>query len=311
MAIDRLDILIRQARARAGNQEFGDGQGVPQRNYVDYANNAQQRLYNLMMLRNPNLFTKQGYVSTTANVAEYDLPTDVYLKSRLLSVQYTPNGNAQLYYPLAHRSPRQQVSISALPDAYFLRNGQIILSPMPMTGYANAIRLNYQYVIPTLDMRRARIASVNTGTGTYTLVDDALLTQETESDLSNEWVDTVSVVDSTGLVKDAAKTFVSYNSTTKALVCTSLVGSLAVAGDFLVFGSNVTTHSVLPDICGRYIVEYMALRSQVSDTSTEAQSTNAILTSMEQEILESIDMLEDDPVAIAILDNSMLSSGED
>jgi hypothetical protein len=182
---------------------------------------------------------------------------------------------------------------------------------MPLTGYANAIRINYQYIIPGLDIRRAKIASITSGTGTIVLTDDTTLTQETENDLTNGWVDYVTIVDIAGTIVDSGRVFSSYTSSTKTLLVTSLSGTTAVAGNYVVFGSNVTTHSALPDICSRYLVEYMALRSEVSDTSSEAPNVNAVLTGIEKEILDSIESLEDDMSSIAILDQQFLNYSDD
>ncbi len=310
MALDRLDILIREARARNGNQKYGDSQGVPQRDYVSFANDAQDRIFSLMMQRRPTLFVREGFISTVAGQAAYTLPSDVFLKHNIIKVDFSAQGNAQDYAPLDQRTPRAEVSISALPDSYFLRDGSIILSPIPLTSATNALRLNYQYVLPRLDIRRAKISSVDTGAGTITLTDDATLTEETEADLTDGWADYVSVVDSTGTVIDQDRAFSSYNSTTNVITCTSLTGSSATTGHYVVFGKYTTTHSSLPDVCRRYLVEYMSLRGQMQDTSSEAAASSPLLQSIEREILDSIEMLEEDIFIPTILDYSMLNYAE-
>lgn len=320
MAIQRLDLLVRQARARSGNREFGDGQGVPQRDYVAYANDAQARIYNLIMQCRPTLFLKQAFITTLSGVAEYTLPTDVYLKHNLVTVQYTPNGNPQLYYPLNQRLQRSEVSIPALPDSYFLRDGKLVLSPIPMTGYTNAIRYTYQYSIPTLDIRRARIdqiINVGSGEAQIFLQEDSLLTEENVNDLSNEWVDYVCVVNKDGTIVDEGMSLVGYQAggslVLPSIYCETSTGAdaLAQVGDFIVFGKRATTHSPLPDICERYLVEYMTLRSQASDTSSETSVTSTLLRSIEAEIVDAIEMLEEDIFSIPILDPQFMNYAED
>ncbi len=310
MALERLDILVRAARARSGNQEYGDSQGVPQRDFVAYANDAQDRIFNLMMQRRPSLFVKEGFLTTQSGVASYALPSDVYLGHNVLKVEYTPNGDAQLYSPLSLTTPRAEVTIPGLPDSYFLRDGRLIVSPKPSTGYANALRLNYQYVIPRVDIRRAKIDSVNTGAGTITLTDDTTLTEENVAELTGGWVDYVCVVDKDGAIIDQDRAFSSYNSTTRVLTLTTLSGSLAASNQYVVFGKNTTTHSSLPDVCRRYLLEYMTLRGQMSDTSSEAQATSPLLQSIEREILDAIESLEEDIFSLTILDQSMLNYAE-
>lgn len=309
--MQRLDILVRQARGRSGNQDHDADMGTPQREYVAYANDAQMRLYNLIQQCRPSLFLKQSYIDTVAGQAEYTLPTDVFLKHNLVTVHFTPNGNAQLYYPLDQRYPRNEVSIRALPDSYFLRAGKLVLSPLPMTGYTNGLRITYQYTIPTLDIRRAKITSVNTGAGTLTLTDDSTLTTENEDELSNGWVDYICVVDKDGTLIDQARALSSYNSTTKVLTLTSLSGSAAAANQYVVFGNYATTHSQLPDVAERYLVEYMTLRAQASDTSSEVAVTSPILRSIEQEIISAVENLEEDIFAVPLLDTQFLNYSDD
>lgn len=309
--MQRLDLLIRQARTRSGNTKYGDKQGVSQRSYVAYANDAQQRIYNLIMQCRPTLFVKQATIDTVSGQAEYDLPTDVYLKHNLITVQYTPNGNAQLYYPLAQNYARNEVSIPALPESYFLRDGKLILTPIPMTGYTDALRITYQYVIPQLDIRRALIASINTGTDTITLTDNTMLLQETESDLSEGWVDFVCVVDSNGVVLQRDIPVTSYDSTTKVLTCGDDITSAGAGTGYLVFGAYASTHSSLLDIAERYLVEYMTLRSQASDTSSEVGVTSQVLKMIEAEIIDAIESLEEDIFQIPILDTQFMNYADD
>ncbi len=309
--MERFDIHVRDARQRSGNERYADGQGIPQRTFVSYGNDAQDRLFNLILQQRSSLFISESFISTQAGVPNYALPENIFLSHNIVKVDYTPNGNPQLYRPLDLRSPRQEVSIRGEPDSYFLRGGEIILSPIPSSSYANALRLNWQYTIPTLDIRRANIASVNTGTGVYTLTDNALLLAETESDLTNNWVDYVCVVDRNGLIIDEGKQVVSYNSTTKQLTCTSLVDSLATSAHYLVFGQRASTHSQLPDTAGRYLKEYMTLRAQVGDTSQASSLTSPMLQAIEKEILDAVEMLEEDLVALPVLDSQFMSYADD
>lgn len=318
MAISRLDLLVREARDKSGNQNYGDTQGVPQRVMVSAANAAQDRLYSLMLQRRPSLFVKQAFIDTVSNQAEYDVPSDTFLSHRIVSIEHTPNGNAQLYYPLNQRTPRTQVSLPGMPESYFLRNKKIILSPYPMTGYTSGLRINYQFTVPRLDIRRAKIDQVSGDINTteLVLVDDAWITEETENDLVNNWVDYLSFVSPQGVydATDQNRAFVSYDPSTKILFVEGVISPGMTPGNFVVFsrgGIDTTTHSVLPDVCERYISEYMTLRIQMSDTSSEAAVTSPLLQAIEREILDSIEQLEEDLFAITILDSSMLNYADD
>jgi hypothetical protein len=313
VALDRLDMLVREARARTGNQDYvGDQQGVPQRDFVAFANDAQDRIFNLMMQTRPTIFVKEGFLSTVKGVGSYALPSDVYIKHNVTKVDYSPTGDPQMYFPLSMRTARtSEVSVQAYPDSYFLRDGNIILSPLPPSSTTNALRLNYQYVVPRLDVRRAKINTVNTGTGVINLVNDTTLSQENVTDLSGGWVDFICVVDATGTIVDLDRSVVSYNATTRDLTCASLSGSLAAPNQYIVFGKNTTTNSALPDVARRYLVEYMVFRAQMRDTSGEAGATSPLLQSIEAEIVSAIEQLEEDILYWPLVDRQFLNYSDD
>jgi hypothetical protein len=312
MATTRLDILIRQARDASGNQTYSTTQGIPQREFVKSANHAQERIYNKILQKRPSIFVKEGFLDSTASTQAVALPSDVHLSHNIVSVDYSPTGNVQDYYPLELRSLKQRVNANGHPDSYVLRDGYLLASPIPPATVENAFRLNYQYVLPELDIRRAKISAYSSGTS-LTLTDDSTLTEENEDDLSNGWVDYCTVVDKDGAVKARDIPVTSYNSTTNVISTTKTLssGESITAGNYLVFGTYATTHSSLPKIAERYLYTYMQLFAQLRDSNVEALDTNPILKAIEDEILDGVEMLEEDTFAIPITDYSFLSSTED
>jgi hypothetical protein len=264
------------------------------------------------------LFMKLGYINVSANDAIYDLPTDIFLKHNVLKVDYSQNGDARNYSPLTMRTPRQEVSAPGHPDSYFLRQGEIVLSPIPTQAATNGLRLNYQYTLPTLDIRRGTISAITTG-GLYTVsvtLTPATVLEESATDLTGGWVDFVSVVSSTGAIvsQSGGLSVSSYNSTTGVLTFTAnsaLTASNAlVVGQYVVFGAYATTHSQLPDVSERYLTEYMAMRIQMRDSNTESITQSKVLRELEEEIIDSIANLEEDLTSISILDSSMMNYDE-
>ena len=78
--MERLDVLIRAARDQTGNQLYTATQGIPQREFVRYANDGQMRIYNKLLQERSSLYTKESFISLVAGQAAYTLPTDVFLK---------------------------------------------------------------------------------------------------------------------------------------------------------------------------------------------------------------------------------------
>lgn len=314
MTCTRLDILVRQARDATGNSNYSTTQGIPQREFVKSANHAQERIYNKILQKRPSIFVKEGFLNSTAGTQSVTLPTDIHLSHNVVSVEYSPTGNVADYYPLELRSLRQRVNSTGHPESYVLRDGSLLASPIPPSTITNAFRLNYQYVLPELDIRRAAIADSTVTDGFLTMLelDPASAISETLSDLSDGWVDYVSLVDRDGAI--VAQGLPTEDYTAGTYTFTFDPGTFehsGGSGEFLVFGSYATTHSRLPKIAERYLYTYMQLFAQLRDSNAEALDTNPILKAIEDEILDGVEMLEEDIVSIPISDYSFLTSTDD
>ncbi len=309
MALPRLELLIRDAARKTGNQKYGPNSGVRMAEWVGSANDAQQSLLNRVFnCHSTSIFVKTGFISVIAGQAEYDLPSDLHNGANIVNVMYSFNADPQNYYNLNLRSPRQEVSIPAYPDAYFLRNGKLVLSPIPNQGAGAGLKLNYQYILPDLDIRRGLISSVTLDTGsTYNVVLQAgTVLPETETDLSTGYVDFLSIVDADGNQLATNSRFASYDSTTRTVKMTLTAAQVAAISastlsKYVLFGGNATSHSQLIPICQRYLVQYMAMSIQIRDSNSEVDVTNPLLKNIEDEILASIETLEEDLTAIPLL----------
>lgn len=317
MTLKRFDLLVRDARDQSANQRYSTTQGVPQREFVRYGNSAQDRIYNLIMQAHPSIFCKESFIDAVANQARYTLPTDVFIQHNVVKVDYSHNGNAINYFPLKLRTPRQEVSAPGYPESYFLRDGSMIVSPYPTSSITNGFRLNYQYIIPALDIRRGSIASF-VGTAptltSFVITDDTVFTQENRDELSNGYVDYVSIVTKDGVITAKNIPVVSYNATTRTVTCnhTMAAGEVVANGSYVVYGANATTHSSLPPVCERYITTYMALSAQARDSNVvDVSTTSPILQAIEKEILDSVADLEEDITAVSILDRDFLNYTEE
>lgn len=318
MPLRRLDILLRDVRDQTGTRALnvpGDG-GIEQREFIRYANEAQTQLYNRIALQRASIWVKEGFISTLAGTASYALPTDIHIAHNVLKAEYSHSGNLNAYGALELRTPKQEISVRGYPTSYFLRDGTIVLSPIPDTSVTNGIRLNYQYTVPDLDIRRGTITSYTSG-GTdvtsITLTEDSVLTYENEAELTGGWVDYVTVVDKYGVIKAKSIPVVAYNANTNVLTCnhTLAAGESITAGNYIVFGSWATTHSVLHAICERYITHYIAAAIQMRGSNQEADVIMNVLATIEKEILDSYANLEEDVPAVPISDYSMLDYAEE
>lgn len=336
----RVDIILRNVREQTGNAAYTPTQGVRQRELVRYINDGQERIYNKILQEHPTLFTKIGFIDTVAGQASYALPSDVYLKHNIVTVHFSYNGQPINYAPMDQRSARQEISVRGFPGAYFLRDGNITLIPIPSNSAAAALRIYYQYSIPSLDIRRFATTGTfitfggSSGSRTIsalTIFDPVnqdvfpTLPNESLADLLEFWVDALTLVDAAGNQVagglNVSSGIPTYVPATGALIPATAISITdaqytalqAVGGNviYILFGANATTNSTLPQVCERYLTDYAALRTQMRDSNKEAVDTSPILMAIETDILDAISDLEEDITSIAILDYSTISYADE
>jgi hypothetical protein len=316
MAIEqRCDTLIRDARAKSGHRTYDYQSGVSQREFVEYLNDASDRLYNLILQERSTLFRRSTTLTCTPGVASVTLPDDIYLQHNINKVDYSPTGNAQDYTPLDARISKEEVSVVGYPDSYFLRDGAIVLSPIP--DRAATLRLEFQYVIPQIDLRRAQYSAVSiVGPDLISMTFASLssVLQETKDDLTGGYVEYICTVNASGTQQAVALPVSSFNATTGVLTFAS--GTLAadypgisagINSHYVVFGKNASTHSSLPQVARRYLVEYAAARVMIRDANAlEAALTSQLMQGIEKDVLDAYATLEEDTFQVPVLDYSML-----
>lgn len=315
MALERVDILQRDARLQAGAKLYTATGGVRMSEVVRFINEAQEGILNKILQTKSPLFTRQTQIAVTAGTATYPIPGTipnvVHTTGNILGIKYSFDGQAKNAYPLDKRSARQEVSIPAYPTSYFLRDGQIVISPIP-NQTSGVLFVDYQYTLPTLDIRRGLISAH--GLSSITLTQNNTLLAETGEDLSTGLVDYISVVDKDGTLVANSIPVTSYDTTTRVISCTLTAEQNAAVqdtGNWVVFGKYATTNSLLPDICRRYLVHYTARLIQMRDSNSETTVTKELVDEIEAEVLMACADLEEDLTAIAILDSSYLSYADD
>lgn len=307
MAIRRFDIMVRDVRQRTGNVAYSPTTGVRMSEFERYGNDAQDTIFNKMLACHSSLYTDKLSISTVPGQAEYTIPDTVHSTANIGTVHYSFDGSEQSYTILDMRTPRAEIGVQAFPDSWFFRNGKIVLSPIPMQP-GGKLRVNFQYNIPTLGIRRGLVSAHDAGSVTITL--NNLLLQETRDDLNNGYVDYVSIVDKDGVQQATGLPVISWTDSTRVLVTTltaDQVTAVQNGASYLVFGKNATTHSPLIDICDRYLYYFMALNTQARDSNSEAAFTMEGLRDVEAEIIGSVSDLEEDIPAIPILDYDFLN----
>ncbi len=315
MPLQRSDLIVRDARLQSGDKFYSSTAGVRLSEWQRYLNEVQTAIFQKILNTHASVFNRQIVVPVTSGSANVPIPATnpnaVNLKGNIINVSYSFDGNPQNYYKLNLRSPSQEISYPAYPEGYFLRDGQIVLTPIPNQP-SGMLRIDFQYDIPALDVRRAKLNVNTTNVGQLVFLNDATIVTETEDDISNGLVDYMSVVDRDGVIlaQNVLVVGTVYNRSTKVLpailTAENITAIQAAVDAWAVFGSFTTTHSQLPDNCLRYVTHGLSRFVQMRDSNSEVTVTKEHLKELEDEIVASFADLEEDTTPIPILDRSFI-----
>lgn len=305
--------IITEARRDTRNT---DTNSISTEDFLRYANYAQERLYGLIQQRYSWVFTTKYEISLTAGEDEYTVPDNVYLGTRFLKVEYSPDGSVNKYSPLYPASNNYQTqTYSGQPYTYHREYQTIILEPTP-TATQGKIRVTYERALDRLDTRRGRVNGTPSGTtidltstsfGAPSTADEALFVENAYCCISDAF--------GTPMLYNGVIS--SYNSTTDAITLAANVSTYLVTGyaladlanGYFTLGKYSTTHSKLPDAAERYLQEYVNWKIFRRDSSNDSSETNMELKEIEQEILASYALADKTVKLFPVSDYSLLIPG--
>ncbi|NCX94543.1 MAG: hypothetical protein EBX40_07690, partial [Gammaproteobacteria bacterium] len=305
----KLETLILASRRATENQEYTDTAGIPDEEFIQYFNDGQEEIQSLINQSFPRVMMKQGLISTVANQEAYDLPSDIYLGTRLDFAEYSTTGDEQNYYPLKQGSLKERLNgIQSNPSFYIRNNSQILLQPRPQKSGA-VVRVTYQRTIPRLDIVRGTVLSATLDTGNKTITS---LQLDTGSLLDSEALleeNYITILDKNGVVKMQAIPISAIASNGVVSVDAGFVysnGESITAGDKVCRGKYASNFSQLPDVCEKYILEYTNTRILIRDSSSDAGDVGQILAKVQNTLQAAFAETDNDPKYPTILDGQFL-----
>ncbi len=319
----RAEKLITQARRIADNEEFDNDPsnplGIIDDEVVEYLQEAQENLQSTISLKHKKVFIATTTIDLVAEQEQYALPSDMFLRGRIVHLEALFNNRVDDYYTLEQRHVKERLpNISTNFSNYYIRLGSnILIQPRPTTARTNGLRLTYQHHLPTPDIRRGLVASITNPSANSlteitlniatTLPRDANLPIIADRTIEN--FDFLTVVDSAGVIKMKDIPVDAYDEATGIVTITPgfsfQTGEAAVAGDYIVGGANSTSHSELPDTCSRYLIAYMAWKLLKRDSSVDLKDQERELGFMLQEIAASFAEIDEDQMQLN-LDNGWM-----
>lgn len=299
--------LILVSRRSTGNLDFSENAGVQDEEFLQGLNDAQEEIHALINGLFPFILMGEKIQDITANVANYPIPSDCYMGTRIDHVEYSPSGIASDYYPIRKGYPRERINGQAGNPAFYIRQGsELIIQPPPQSG--GKIRITYQRSIPILDKKRATVASVVlTGSSITSLVLDTTQDLDAAALLEQNYI---TILDKYGSVKmdgipvDAID--IATGIVTVSPGFTFDASETIAAGDSVVRGKYASTHSQLPEICEKYLLEYCNMRIFMRDSSTDQGDVAKLMQKIEATLQKAFAEPDSDPNRIPIIDPSYL-----
>lgn len=307
LAIRRTEFLVTDIREATDNERVGTSDGIADELFIRWLNVAQNEIYNQINDLSSEVFTKQATISITQGTEEYPLESDQHLLCDIVSMEYTqePTATNPYYYPLANRSLQERNSQRGLPAFYIPRGSSFLLDPIP-DSTTGQVRVNYKFLLPIIDKRRAQVSAVtlNSGNRTITALTLSALTDLTLTNAKFTRSDFICVVDKDGIIKMKAIPYSAVNTGTGSVTVVSGFsyesGESITVNDYVVLGRYSSSHCQLPHICEDLLIEYGSLRAFHKDSSDDANLQAQLSSSMRDMIMKRFSKPSRDLIPIPI-----------
>jgi hypothetical protein len=300
--VRQLEQLITASRRATNNLDFSATTGVQDEEFIQALNDAQEEIHSIINTMFPTILMKVKEQAVSINVDSYAIPSDCYMGTRIDFIEYSPSGLVQDYYPIRKGSTKERINGQSGNPAYYIRQGtDIILQPAPQQG--GKLRLTYQRVVPVLDIRRATVSAVTLGTNTITSL--TLDTTVAFDEAALEEQNFITIVDKNGVIKMQDIPVDGIDGNTGVVTVTPgftfQSGETIVQGDYALRGKYSSTHSQLPDVCEKYLLEYCNMRIFMRDSSTDQAEVGALMQKIEATLRSAFAEPDNDPDRVPII----------
>lgn len=157
----RIDEMAANARQLAYQENYSYTEGWNDNTLAEIFNLGLNQLYDAIT-QVDEVANIEEYVQTVvAGVQEYDIPQNVKLASQIMNVRYLYGPETWQFVTLEQGMIQDRYSYPTnIPNTYCIRNGKILLSPTPNITRENALIVNYQKRMRSLDYRRGKVTGL-------------------------------------------------------------------------------------------------------------------------------------------------------
>lgn len=285
----RLEYLITQVRNSTDNKDVN---GISTSEIVGYFNDAQRYITTIIFKNNPYADLFKVQVELPADpTGEYTLPDDCYSTNALSMVEarFADTSNNKGYSRI---KPIMESEFSYI-FGYITRDNKVLISGQNDVAQLNTVRITYFKQLPTLDIRQAKVSSVNPG---ISIVLSASPPYLYEAD------DHCSTVDAQGIQQTSN---IYFTNTSGALLNTA--DTAGVTSDmYITAGKNSCNKCLLPDVCETFLLDYVRQRIYTRNNYEDAAKQMTFTQQQELELLSIFSKNKKDDDTIPVTDVEFL-----
>jgi hypothetical protein len=277
----RAELMLTQVQRATENERVGSNDGISTEEYYQYFSDAVKCLQRNIMKVNNKVFRAEAAVFSASGAEEYDLPADIFARNQVVALEYSASGATADYKPLIQVTQLERRSVEGYPTRYLIRGKKVLVNAYPAAG---SFRMTYAARLPSIDKRRATVASKTTAGGAITALS---LTGFTAAD--SAYADHLTIVDFNGNVKMRGIPYTSITAGVVAIQGSSYTypeGSTIAVGDYVCLGEYASTHVLFDDQCEDFVLTYCEKRILNRDSSSDAVERSAEVIQMIQDIVD-------------------------
>jgi len=170
----RIDEMAANARQLAFQEDYSFTEGWNDNTVGEIFNLGLNQLYDKITQVDSVANIEEFSTTVFAGVQSYPIPQDVKLAIQIMNVRYLYGPETWQFTTLEQGMIQDRFSYPTnIPSTYCIRNGFILLSPTPNITRENALIVNYQKRMRSLDYRRGKVSNIISEFGTVTNISNA------------------------------------------------------------------------------------------------------------------------------------------
>lgn len=164
-----IDEMAFNARQLAYQENYSYTEGWDDNTLAELFNLGLNQIYDAITQVDEVANIEEYTQTVIAGVQEYKIPQSVKMSQQIMNVRYLYGPQSWQFATLEQGMIQDRYSYPTnIPSQYCIRNGKILLSPTPNITRENALIVNYQKRMRSLDYRRGKVTSLLSGYGTIT-----------------------------------------------------------------------------------------------------------------------------------------------